>query len=551
MLTHLHIRDFAIIDDAEIEPGPGMTALTGETGAGKSILLDALGLVLGERASASAVREGASRAEVTASFEPAADAGVMRWLSEHDLDADGDCVLRRVVTAAGKSRASINGRPVPLGALRELGARLVSIHGQNAHQALADGAAQRRVLDAWKPSAHLDKVAAAWQDWHAVRQRLDAVLDESETRQQRIDLLRFQLQEFDDAELGGLDAGDIESEHRWLANAENTRSLGSEAIAALDEIAGPALIQALRPLETLAKRDEGLREAFDLVESASIQLDEAAHLLGSRTRSLETDEARLAWLDGRLAVLHRLAKKHRTDPDGLGALEQALRDELDALAGPEDGPEALRAACDAHRASYLELARKLSRHRVRTAKALGQTVTASMQELAMSGGLFRIRVDSDETRIERHGIDRVSFEVSPNPGVSPAPLSRVASGGELSRIGLSLQLATVATRQVPTLIFDEVDAGIGGAVAETVGRLLRSVGEHAQVLCVTHLPQVAARAHAHLKVTKRVSKGNTTTRLEPLQGAATRDEIARMLAGAKVTKKSLQHAQEMLDDVAG
>jgi len=551
VLTHLHIRDFAIIDDAEVEPGPGMTALTGETGAGKSILLDALGLVLGERASASGVREGATRAEVTASFDPPADAPVMRWLSEHDLDADGDCVLRRVVASTGKSRATINGRPVPLAALRELGAQLVSLHGQNAHQALADGSEQRRVLDAWKPSAHAAGVAAAWQDWQLAEQRLHAVLDESESRQQRIDLLRFQLQEFDDAELGGLDAADIASEHRWLANAEDTRALGNEAIAALEEAAGPALAQALRPLEILARRDDGLREAFDLIESAGIQINEAAHLLSSRTSSLETDEARLAWLDDRLAVLHRLAKKHRCEPDGLSALEQAMRDELDALAGPEDGPEALRALCDAQRGSFLALARKLSRHRVRTAKALGRTVTASMQELAMSGGVFHIRIDSDETRIERHGIDRVTFEVSPNPGVSPAPLSRVASGGELSRIGLSLQLATVATRPVPTLIFDEVDAGIGGAVAETVGRLLRAVGEHAQVLCVTHLPQVAARAHAHLKVSKRVEKGKTTTRLEPLRGVATRDEIARMLAGAKVTRKSLQHAQEMLDDVAG
>lgn len=549
MLTHLHIRDFAIIDDTEVEPGPGMTALTGETGAGKSILLDALGLVLGERASADSVRQGAARAEITASFELDDAADAHAWLRRHELDAESDCVLRRIVSATGKSRASINGRPVTIATLRELGTQLIAIHGQNAHQSLADAQEQRRLLDAWKPSPEAARVAAAFTAWQNADRRLSAALDASDSRQQRIDLLSFQLQEFDDAELGGADIADIEGEHRWLANAESTRALGSDALEVLDDIASPALTRALQPLAELARRDDSLREAFDLIESANIQIAEATRALTARTSALETDEARLSWLDARLAVVHRLARKHRVSANELAAFEQSLRDELDALTGPGDDPEALAAERDALYKTYVTHALKLSRHRKRAAKALGQTIADSMQTLAMPGGVFRVDVDSDESRIERHGIDRIAFQVSPNPGIPPAALSKVASGGELSRIGLSLQLATVATRAVPTLIFDEVDAGIGGAVAETVGRLLRQVGEHAQVLCVTHLPQVAARAHRHLKVSKSVDAGRTVTRLEPLDAAATRDEIARMLAGAKVTRKSLQHAQEMLDDV--
>ncbi len=546
MLNHLHVRDFAIIDDTEVEPGPGMTALTGETGAGKSILLDALGLVLGARASAGEVREGASRAEITATFDVADD--TLAWLREHELDADEECILRRTVGAGGKSRASVNGRTVTAQTLRELGARLVSVHGQNSQQALARGPEQRRLLDAWRPTPLAADVARRYETLRAAEARLTAALDESATRQQRVDLLSFQLQEFEELDTGGASVADIENEHRWLANVEKLATLGAEALSAIEEGAEPALAAALRPLEAFAKLDEQVREALDLVESAGIQVAEAASLLNVRTSALEHDDARLDWLDARLGTLHRLAKKHRCEPGELGAVEQALRDELDALTGDGQSPEALEAARDAARTSYLEVARKLSKHRARAAKALAVTVTESMQHLAMPGGTFRITVDTDASRPERHGIDRIGFEVSPNPGVSPAPLAKVASGGELSRIALALQLATIEAAPVPTLIFDEVDAGIGGAVADTVGRLLREVGEHAQVLCVTHLPQVAARAHGHLRVTKRVADGRTRTELDALDAGGTRQEIARMLGGAKVTKKSLQHAAELLAD---
>ena len=546
MLNHLHVTDFAIIDDTELELGAGMTALTGETGAGKSILLDALGLVLGARASPGEIREGAQRAEIAASFDASED--VLAWLRERELDADGECLLRRTVGANGKSRASVNGHAVTAQLLRELGARLVAVHGQNAHQALARPAEQRRLLDAWRPSKHAPEVARRFDAWRDAEARLAAALDASAATEQRVDLLRFQLQEFDELDTGGASAEDIEAEHRWLANVERLASLGAEALGALEEGAEPALARALRPLEAFAALDESVREALDLAQSAQIQVAEAASLLNQRTSALEHDDARLAWLDARLGTLHRLAKKHRCEPAELGAVEQALRDELDRLTGDGRAPEALEVARDAALEAYLEVAGRLSAHRKRAAGALSKLVTGSMQTLAMEGGTFRATVEAGPARRERSGIDRVSFEVAPNPGTTPAPLAKVASGGELSRIALALQLATIEAAPVPTLIFDEVDAGIGGAVADTVGRLLRAVGDHAQVLCVTHLPQVAARAHGHLRVTKRVDAGRTRTDLEALDARATREEIARMLGGARVTKKSLQHAAEMLAD---
>jgi len=617
MLTHLHIRHFAIIDDSELELADGMTALTGETGAGKSILLGALGLVLGARASSLDVQQGATRAEIAASFRIDARPGVRAWLERHELDSDEDCVLRRTLSANGKSRATVNGTPVSLKMLGELGERLVGIHGQHAHQTLGRAAEQRRLLDAWgaargdgsdaddggsgrtnsakagktparaktaakartaasgkkiaagkrakKPGAALAgasaradaaiapattlvaDVAAAHAAWSEADARLSRALDESEGRVQRVDLLRFQLQEFDELDIGATSLAEIESEHRWLANVERLRTLGTDALEALDDGASAALSRALKPLQALVAIDERLREALDLVESASIQTDEATSVLRAEVSALEHDDARLAWLDAKLGQLHALARKHRCETAELADVEQRLRDELDSLTGPGAGVEALETERDARLGDYLDLAGRLSARRLHDATALAALVSDAMATLAMDGGRFVVDVTADPSVRSPHGIDTVTFLVSPNPGVDPAPLGRIASGGELSRIGLCLQLATSDSRAVPTLIFDEVDAGVGGAVAETVGQLLRRVGRNAQVLCVTHLPQVAAQAHHHLRVTKRVADGRTRTDVEPLDDAATRDEIARMLGGAKITRKSRQHAREMLD----
>jgi len=493
MLTHLHIRNFAIIDTSELELGSGMTALTGETGAGKSILLDALGLVLGARASSDSIQQGQKRADITASFSIEDHPEVAQWLKANELDADGECIVRRTLTSNGKSRASINDIPVSVQTQADLGRQLVSIHGQHAHQSLGKSAEQRRLLDRVAGGAQLGKVSAAFEAWKQSHDKLE----------------QFE----------------------------------ADALA----LASPAISRSIKPLGELTAMDEQLREALDLVESASIQVAESLQSVQRCLGSLEHDDARLQWLDQKLGALHRLSKKHQCELGDLAQIEDSLRNELTELTDPDTNSETLAKQCEALLDIYTGEAAKLSRHRKKHAKALSKTITDAMQELAMTGGTFQIDVKNQKSEPSPYGQDTVTFMVSPNTGVAPAPLGKVASGGELSRISLCMQLATLDTREVPTLVFDEVDSGVGGAVAETVGQLLRRVGSRSQVLCVTHLPQVAAQAHNHLKVSKDVQDGKTRTQVNTLDQKQTRDEIARMLGGSKITRKSQQHAQEMLE----
>ena len=557
MLTHLHIKHFAIIDASELELTSGMSALTGETGAGKSILLDALGLVLGARASIDSIQEGAKRADITATFSLEALPKVSQWLADHELDnVDDDetvadeCLIRRTLDTNGKSRASINDIPVSVQTLRNLGEQLVTIHGQHAYQTMTRSADQRNLLDDYAGRAQVAKTLKAFTAWQQAQTTLSSHQTDAQSRIQRIDLLSFQLQEFDELDIGSTAISDIESEHRWRASSERIMSLSQDTLQAIDDTAYPALTQALPLLTELVHIDERLREALDLMESACIQVAETTQMVRSSLGNLEHDDNRMAWLDQKLAALHRLARKHQCDMQVLPELESTLREEYDQLVAPELGLDSLEQACDAMRAVYETEAAKLSRHRKKHAKALGKTITTAMQDLSMPGGVFDISISSSADQPHAHGNDTITFMVSPNPGVKPAPLSKVASGGELSRISLCMQLATLKTRSVPTLIFDEVDTGVGGAVAEKVGQLLRTVGTQAQVLCVTHLPQVASQAHHHFRISKGVAKGKTRTQVESLDKKATRDEIARMLGGSKITAKTRQHAQEMLDSAA-
>lgn len=546
MLNNLHIKNFAIIDNSEIELASGMTALTGETGAGKSILLDALGLVLGARASADSIREGESRADISASFQIDKLSDVTTWLDEEELDDDNECLVRRTINSNGKSRATINGTPVSVQMLKTLGEKLVGIHGQHAHQTLSQTSEQRRLLDRYAGTKQLARVSLAFAAWQTANKRHQQHTEDQVARSQRIDLLQFHLQEFDELDIGATTVESLESEHRWLANASRIASLGNTIVELLDESAEPATTQAIKPLSELVSLDEKLREALDLVESASIQMNEASSLVRASLSALDEDGSRLQWLEDKLAALHRIAKKHQCDLASLNDVENELRREFDELTLPAASIDELAKERDALFEVYLSEAAKLSRHRKKFAKKLSATITEAMQTLNMTGGVFDVRVDSDKEKCQAHGVDHIAFLVSPNPGTKPGELGRIASGGELSRISLCIQLATIGSHQVPTLIFDEVDAGIGGAVAENVGRLLRSVGEHAQVLTVTHLPQVAALAHHHSQVQKSVKGGKTQTRVKSLNKTETRDEIARMLGGAKITAKSRQHAAEML-----
>ncbi len=550
MLNHLHIRHFAIIDNTELELQAGMTALTGETGAGKSILLDALGQVLGARGSVDNIQQDEQRSEVTASFDIDNLPAVIKWLQKNDLDEQNECLLRRIYTRNGKGRATINDRPVSLQLMRELGRLLVSIHGQNEHHTLAQPTAQRSLLDAYSKSKLPSQVAQAFDDWQAANKQLLAIRNDSADHQNRIDLLQFQLQEFDSLDISGLSITDIESEHRWLANADKLLQLCSQTLASLESESGAesALAKTIPPLTELVGIDDRLQEALDLIESAHIQSAEAAAMVRQYASSMDHDENRLQWLDERLASLHKLAKKHLVEISVLDQVEHKLREELDSMTSPEARVDKLEIKVDALQRVYRDQAAKLTRLRKQSAKKLSADITASMQTLAMSGSELSIQINSDKTALSRHGFDTVQFNVSPNPGVAPSPMSKIASGGELSRISLCVQLATIDAAPVPTLIFDEVDAGVGGATAETVGQLLRQVGTKAQVLCVTHLPQVAAQAHNHMRVKKSVEDENTRTQLESLDNKQTRDEIARMLGGAKITAKTRQHAQEMLNN---
>lgn len=553
MLTNLHIRDFTIITETEMELHAGMTALTGETGAGKSILLDAIGLVLGDRMDASTVREGAKRAEITASYSPAKSSPVWSWLEANDLDDDEQCMLRRVVSVEGKSRGYVNGRPVSMQMLRTVGEMLVDIHGQHEHFTLTKRHTQRAIVDsAIKNTALIDQVADCFQRWQRERDALADFTNRRQQRGERADLLRFQLQEFDSVEPGRDNPADLESEFNRAANAGKLLDLSTQVLDALEQGSDNAesmLSTALRQLQQLESLDNSVADIAEMINTAVILTNEASAAMRIFTGELDVDPARLSWLDERLSQLHRLAQKHQTNMQELARVEKDIRAELDSLLANDQSLDELQRNVDALWELYLTQAKKLSSLRKKAAKKLSTGVTAAMHSLGMQGGALECKVIQDTQQPAVHGIDSVHFMISPNPGTKAGEIAKIASGGELSRISLAIALVSSNENQRATLIFDEVDSGIGGAVAETVGQFLRSLGKKTQVLCVTHLPQVAAQAHSHIKVSKSVEKGQTRTALDTLNDKQTVDEIARMLGGAKMTKKSRQHAQEMLDTV--
>ena len=551
MLLSLHIRDFAIIDELEIELQRGMTVLTGETGAGKSILLDALGLLLGDRADSSAVRHGAERADITASFDIAALPAARAWLEEQQLELDAECQLRRVIASEGRSRAYINGSTVPLQSLRELGERLVDIHGQHEHQSLMKRDLQRQLLD--HHGAHqplLDQLGGLRRDWKQAGQQIEAIVGTGQDRDSRLEFVRFQLQELDELAPAPGEVEQLHEEHARLANAGQLLETCARHLERLydDEHSAQSLIShALTDLEPLTAIDASLRDASELISTALIQLEEGAVQLRSYQDRLELDPQRLDWLEQRLDALHRVARKHRIEPEALPVFHQRLSEELRQLEQADQQLEALEARRRALAVEYARVATELHRKRVETAAALSAQVSERMQSLGMQGGRFRIEVTPDDNPgLSAHGGDNIEFLVSANPGQPLRPLARVASGGELSRISLAIQVVAASDTQIPTLIFDEVDSGVGGGIAEAVGQQLRALGRHHQVLCVTHLPQVACQAHQHLQVSKLTGDSSTRTRVRGLSGDERVEEIARMLGGLTITDSTLQHAAEML-----
>ncbi len=551
MLRHLHIRNFAIVDSLEIDFRPGMSVLSGETGAGKSILLDALGLTLGDRADSSVIRHGADRAEISAEFDISALPEVTTWLEEHELASDGECLLRRTIGADGRSRGFINGQPTPIQSLKELGEQLVDIHGQHAHQSLLKRDIQRRLLDAYAGQLDLAKaVANQHRQWQQLQQEYDSLSQAAAERESRLELLRFQVEELEalkpaPGELAGLD-----QEYSRLSNANRLLEGAQTAANLLDadegQSASSVLGQSLRLLQELQAVDTTLDNPLQLLEGASIQLKEAVSELRHYADSMELDPERLAQLEQRIADLHNLGRKHRVAPEELPELLQQLQQELDELNASDNRLQGMQTEIEKSRAEYDRLAQQLSAGREKAAKKLAAAVSANMQELGMGGGRFDIALTPLEKGPSASGLESVELRVSANPGQPLQPLSKVASGGELSRISLAIQVITVSQEGIPTLIFDEVDVGIGGGVAEMVGRQLRKLGENRQVLCVTHQPQVASQGHNHFRISKQSDGKETRTVVQPIDGEVRVEEVARMSGGVNITEQTLEHARQLI-----
>ncbi len=551
MLTHIHIKDLAIVTTLEAELGPGMTALTGETGAGKSILVDALGLVLGDRADNGMIRSGCDRAEITAVFRIAEPADANRWLEQHALDAGNECILRRVLDRKSGSRAFINGSPAPLKSLQALGAELVEIHGQHAHQSLLQREQQRRLLDDYAKQNRLcQQVADLYSSWHQAEQELASLRTASSERSERLELLHFQVAELSKLAPVAAELENLDRDQRRLSNASLLLRQCGRVLTELDESEESILMrlsQTGRELEEILSLEPSLGECREMLENAAIQIQEATSTLRNYAEGIDLNPQRLEEVEIRLGEIHDLARKYRSRPEELPARLIVMEQELEQLEHAGDHLNELESKVVQLSADYLKQASLLSKKRQQAAGRLQKAVTQGIQTLGMPQGEVRIRVERlPAEKASAHGLDRVEFQISANPGHPLQPLARVASGGELSRISLAIQVAAIDCAQVPTLIFDEVDVGIGGGVAEIVGRLLHQLGEERQVLCVTHLPQVAARGHHHLLISKHPEEKSVTTRISELEGEERIQEIARMLGGIDITAKTLSHAGEMV-----
>ncbi len=555
MLASLSIRDFAIVDRLELELDPGFTVLTGETGAGKSVVVGALTLLLGARSDADLIKHGTERAEIVASFDLGQTPRVAQWLKDKDLDDAGECIVRRTISRERASQGFINGRPASMQTLRALGELLVDVHGQHEHQSLIRRAAQRQILDDYagleEPVRRLGGLYRELKTLSARRAELDSRRAE---RIQRLELLRHQQSELEAAELKPGEYAELEVDHKRLAHTEELLA-GMRHIAEVlyegDEgtVTG-ALTRAGDDLARLAAYDPQAVSIAELLEEARVRVDEAARALRARCDHLEHDPQQLQRVEQRLELLHDLARKYRVQPNELDTVLAACARELEELDESDARAQDLARELEAARAQYDTLAQSVSAERREAAARLERAVTEQMQDLGMAAGRFEVALQAlpcGETTA--YGLEKVEFLATANPDQPPRPLAKVASGGELSRLSLAVQTVTAAVARIPTLVFDEVDAGIGGRVAEMVGHRLRALGQRRQVLCITHLAQVAAQGDHQLQVVKD-PRGGTRVRIRPLEPAERVTEIARMLGGIEVTERSRAHAREMLERAA-
>lgn len=551
MLTQLHVRHFAIVKDLSIELKAGMTAITGETGAGKSIALDALGLCLGARAEASMVRSGADKAEISAVFDITNNSQAQAWLNEHELDIEDDCILRRTLTAEGRSKGYINGAPVPMTMLKTLGRMLVNIHGQHEHQLLSNPDHQLQLLDQFANHTTLvTQVRQAWHQWQSVRKEQRKLQEEADQMQARRQLISYQVSELQTFALQPDEFPQIEADHQRLAHASTLRD---EAAFSLNSLYDGEHNNAFSLVQTVLERlsaqqhlDSQLAPIVELLGEAGVQIEEAVRELRHYHDDIDIDSEQLQVVEDRMTAAMQLAKKHQVGPEQLPALQAELESELEQISACRERADNLQEELSAAETAYHAQAKKLSQSRLKAAAQLNKRITASMRELNMQAGVFEAVLRADEELASAVGSDQLQFRVTTNPGQPMQPLNKVASGGELSRISLAIQVATADQASTPTLMFDEVDVGVSGPTAATVGKLLRHLGTRSQVICVTHLPQVAAKAHQQMCVQKTHSKNATETTMVLVQGDERVVELARLLGGDAISDKAMANAQDLL-----
>jgi DNA repair protein RecN (Recombination protein N) len=553
MLLNLNIIDLAVVDALDLDLEPGMSVLTGETGAGKSILLTALGLALGDRADSGYVRPNSKRAEVNLEFDLSKAPVVKNWLEEKELDDDGQCLVRRTISEDGRSKAYINNRPVNLQILQALSRQLVEIHGQHAHLTLLDKEEQRLLLDDFAQNqALLEKLNSCYQNWKQSHKTLQQMLKASTDQVEREELLRYQLEELQQLDLDNFDYQVLADEHNKLANLEQILSVGQQQLDILYDNDQQSVTQMLghciHDIGELTTYANEMAEVSELLTEAEIQIGEAAQQLRRFLENQEADPQQLIWLENQIGIVQNLSRKHKTTPEELPKLAIQLATELDNINHSSERIENLTLDCEKLLKQYQQLANELSASRSQAGSELQQRISDTIKELGMPHGEFVVKITPDQnTEPQRNGTDTIEFLVSTNPGLPAKPLAKVASGGELSRISLAIQVTTSTDKTTPTMIFDEVDSGIGGGIAEIVGQKLRRLSKNRQVLCVTHLPQVASQAHQHLFVAKNQDAAVTSSTVRHLSHEERVDEVARMLGGITITENTLAHAREMLE----
>ncbi|PWC17662.1 DNA repair protein RecN [Brenneria corticis] len=551
MLAQLTISNFAIVRELEIDFQSGMSVITGETGAGKSIAIDALGLCLGNRSDASMVRPEAARADICARFSLADTPAARRWLEQNQLDDGNECLLRRVIGADGRSRGFINGTAVPLSQLRELGQHLIQLHGQHAHQLLLKPDHQKHLLDAYADEPLLlGAMRQIWQQWHQSCRELAQLQQAAIEREARRELLQYQLKELNEFAPQPGEYEQIDAEYKRLANSGQLLALSQQTLQLLSDDEEQNMLGMLHSvrhrLGELVALDDKLSGVLSMLEDAGIQISEASDELRHYSEQMDLDPIRLYELEQRLSRQLSLARKHHVPPEGLPTLHQQLLEERQLLDQQENDHHALSRAVSEYHQQALHIAEQLHVRRQHHAGELAQLITANMHDLAMPHGRFTIEVKFTPEHLTAGGADNVEFCVTTNPGQPHQPLSKVASGGELSRIALIIQVITARKMDTPALIFDEVDVGISGPTAAIVGKMLRQLGESTQVMCVTHLPQVAGCGHQHFFVSKQTDGAETETLMQPLDKRARLQELARLLGGSAVTKNTLANAKELL-----